>query len=358
MGAKATFYPDVQANPGYRIIKLTDVPVLVDGEYISIILVKNDLYGDMKEDWLNTSSFRKYIPPISAVGGNPLPGSQFLGDTYFLRNDWKIEPYDANHRLIIVGNLFSIDGTSPFVAPTGGSFLVQIERQFSNLVQTVASTDATQVPIDVWAYATRTLTAGTRDTEIDGLVTSVDALPLLSEIEASAVLAKEATVDALPLLSEIEASSVLAKEATVDALPLLSEIEASSVLAKEATVSALPSLSQIEASAILAKEATSVLIKAKTDGLPNGIAKNTDFNNFEFVMIGASDHVTPTAGLTVSVQRSIDGSGFAATTNSPSEVGSGVYKINLSAADMNGDVITLLFTATGADTRIVTLVTS
>jgi hypothetical protein len=109
---------------------------------------------------------------------------------------------------------------------------------------------------------------------------------------------------------------------------------------------------------VLAKEATLALIKAKTDGLPNGIAKNTDLNNFEFVMIASNDHITPKTGLIVSAQRSIDGAGFAATTNSPTEVGSGVYKINLSAADLNGDIITLLFTATEADTRLLTLVTS
>ncbi|MFH2028532.1 MAG: hypothetical protein ABIJ08_05310 [Nanoarchaeota archaeon] len=35
----------------------------------------------------------------------------------------------------------------------------------------------------------------------------------------------------------------------------------------------------------------------------------------------------------------------------------GVYKINLDAADLNGNVITLKFTASGAKTRFIMLVT-
>jgi len=45
----------------------------------------------------------------------------------------------------------------------------------------------------IWSETSRTLTSGTKDTEIDGLVASVAALPTLSEIEASSVLAKEST---------------------------------------------------------------------------------------------------------------------------------------------------------------------
>lgn len=87
------------------------------------------------------------------------------------------------------------------------------------------------------------------------------------------------------------------------------------------------------------------------------IKKNTALNNFEFLMIDSTDHVTPKTGLTITAQRSIDGGAFAACTNSASAVGNGVYKINLSAADLNGDVITLKFTATGADQTTITILT-
>lgn len=55
-------------------------------------------------------------------------------------------------------------------------------------------------------------------TALSGVTALVDALPLLSEMEASTILAKSATVTALPTLSQIEASTVLAKQANIDTL--------------------------------------------------------------------------------------------------------------------------------------------
>lgn len=87
------------------------------------------------------------------------------------------------------------------------------------------------------------------------------------------------------------------------------------------------------------------------------VKKNTNFNNFAFLMVYSTDHVTPRTGLTVTAQRSIDGGAFSACANAVSELGSGIYLINLAASDLNGNVITLLFSATGADSRYITIVT-
>ena len=125
MGAKATF------DPVTKIIKLTEAP---DGDGNVFLDVQVDLYGDMKEDWLNDPSLRWATPPITSVGGNPLPGSKTLGDTYFLDSEWKIEPYDADQVLTVNGNFYSQDGTSVYIKPSGGSYAVQIESVVSNLV--------------------------------------------------------------------------------------------------------------------------------------------------------------------------------------------------------------------------------
>ncbi len=85
------------------------------------------------------------------------------------------------------------------------------------------------------------------------------------------------------------------------------------------------------------------------------IKKNTALANFEFPMYSTSG--TLTTGLTVTATRSIDGAAFGACANSVTEVSSGFYKISLAAADLNGDVITLLFSATGAVPTAVTIVT-
>ena len=90
----------------------------------------------------------------------------------------------------------------------------------------------------------------------------------------------------------------------------------------------------------------------------DGIKKNTTLNNFEFLMVDATDGYTEETGLTVTAQRSIDGGAFGACVNSVTEVGNGIYKINLANTDLNGDVITLRFSATGARTRYITLKTN
>lgn len=87
------------------------------------------------------------------------------------------------------------------------------------------------------------------------------------------------------------------------------------------------------------------------------IKKNVGLNNFEFPLVSSTDHVTLTTGLTVAGQVSIDGGAFTNLTNAVSELGSGVYKVNLAAADVNGTLLMLKFTATGADTRLILIAT-
>lgn len=87
------------------------------------------------------------------------------------------------------------------------------------------------------------------------------------------------------------------------------------------------------------------------------VKKNVALSNFSFVMIDSSDHITPKTGLTVTATRSIDGAAFGACTNSVTELSNGFYLINLSAADLNGNVISLKFTATGADQRSLSILT-
>jgi hypothetical protein len=92
----------------------------------------------------------------------------------------------------------------------------------------------------------------------------------------------------------------------------------------------------------------------------DGIQKNTALSNFEFPMRDSADHWTLKTGLaTITAERSIDGASFAACANAASEVGTtGIYKINLAATDLNGDVITFKFTATGADATLITIKTN
>lgn len=129
MGAKVTF------NELTRTIEIDEAPD-VNGDVN--IDVKVDLYSDGKEDWVANESLRKVIYPLSAVGGNPLPGGRYLGDTFFIRSDWKIAPYEADHRLIVDGNLYSEDGEDPFL-DTAGAYTVRVLQQVSSLVDAITA---------------------------------------------------------------------------------------------------------------------------------------------------------------------------------------------------------------------------
>lgn len=85
------------------------------------------------------------------------------------------------------------------------------------------------------------------------------------------------------------------------------------------------------------------------------IKKNTGLAGFTFPMYNTSGVLT--TGLTITATRSIDGAAFAACANAAAELSAGFYTITLAAADLNGNVITVLFSATGAVPTAVTIVT-
>jgi hypothetical protein len=119
---------NVSFNGSTKIISVTVIPV--DGA--NSIDVKIDLYSDWKE-WVSTSDNSKYVQAIRGVGGDPLPGSKALGDTYFLMNGWKIRPYESSHTMTVNGNLYCEDGTSPYVS-TVGAYNVMVISAVSQLV--------------------------------------------------------------------------------------------------------------------------------------------------------------------------------------------------------------------------------
>jgi hypothetical protein len=130
-----------------------------------------------------------------------------------------------------------------------------------------------------------------------------------------------------------------------------------------ATVSQIQSgLSTLNAAGVrtavgLASANLDTQLAAIASRLPLRPTKNAALANFEFFLTSSTDHVSGKTGATVTATRSIDGGAFAACANAVSEVSSGVYKISLAASDLNGDVVTFRFTASGADDRVLTVVT-
>jgi hypothetical protein len=94
--------------------------------------------------------------------------------------------------------------------------------------------------------------------------------------------------------------------------------------------------------------------------LPMAVKRNQPVSAFTFVMLDSADHVTPKAGLTVTARRKLDTGAWALCTNAvylDATAPIPTYMIDLAAADLNGAVVTLSFTASGADPLQITILT-
>ena len=180
------------------------------------------------------------------------------------------------------------------------------------------------------------------DTEIAAIKAKTDTLPASPANEATlTTIAGYLDTEVAAILAAVD-TEVAAIKAKTDALPAdpadASDI-AASFTSLNTKVDTIDDFLDTEIAAI----------KAKTDNLPEGVQKNAELAAFTFLMIDSADHYTPKTGLTVSAARSIDGAAFASCANAVAEIGNGLYKITLAAADLNGTIIALKFTATGAD---------
>jgi hypothetical protein len=102
-------------------------------------------------------------------------------------------------------------------------------------------------------------------------------------------------------------------------------------------------------------------IKPKTDLIPavpsRSVKKNIQLANLPVMMLDTTTR-QPLAGLTVACGVSKDGGALAASSNAVSEVGGGLYKVTITATELNADQVLLLFTATGAEPQTVYLLTT
>ena len=122
------------ADPVNKLLILTTAPTLGVVE----INVRRDIYSALKVEWLNDDTLNKYKFPLTPLGGDPLTATLNLGETYFIEYGWRLRPYEADHRLILNGNLFVREGGQVDVS-TLGDFQVSVSQFLSNLVNLVDS---------------------------------------------------------------------------------------------------------------------------------------------------------------------------------------------------------------------------
>lgn len=77
-------------------------------------------------DWHATGDNAKWPLAFQQVGGDDLGGGLFIPVYFFLLNGWKVRPREANHTLVITGNLFVAGGGVP-VVNTLGAFNVSTQ---------------------------------------------------------------------------------------------------------------------------------------------------------------------------------------------------------------------------------------
>ena len=126
--------------------------IIIDTGITSIAV--QQIYSEWKE-WSVVSDNLKYLPAFSSIGGEPTVSGQILGSTYFIKNGWKVRPYEGNHTLVVSGNLFAEDGGSPFVK-TLGNYNVLINLNTSNIIDKVNlagggdAPTADEIAVAVW----------------------------------------------------------------------------------------------------------------------------------------------------------------------------------------------------------------
>lgn len=117
------------------------------------------------KDWVQEDPDRLKYPPAFAnsVGGDSLGGGTLVGAYYFLQNGWVIRPQEADHQLVVSGNLFPIPDTAAMFTSTIGDFQVIVGMRTSSLTQTIvqsggASNDA--IANAVWGADISSATTG------------------------------------------------------------------------------------------------------------------------------------------------------------------------------------------------------
>ncbi len=143
MGAK--LYADTTA-------KALVVTLAPDGNDEVRVNAQIDVWSDLIEDWEATLALRRFTFPLVAIGGQTISAGK-LGTTYVLLDPWQIAPYEADHELVIDGNLFTESALTKLVLPTVGGFTVIVTRNLSTLVEVVETGTSGLTPEESAALA-------------------------------------------------------------------------------------------------------------------------------------------------------------------------------------------------------------
>ena len=169
--------------------------IIFVAEGVTELDVKADIYSAWKE-WtigsvesysgLPNSTAGGYFPAISAIGGEPLTDVLNVGSTFFLENDWRIQPAPSTvpYVLTVVGNLFTREaGGNPFLFAEG----VSVNLTRSNLVDqlvanaSVTETDVATIATRVWSQISNANSNATYGALVEGLDSDMSIVKVNAE---------------------------------------------------------------------------------------------------------------------------------------------------------------------------------
>ena len=93
-------------------------------------------------DWVATGDNSKYGAALTHVGGDELGGGLLIPHYIFLNDGWRVRPMEANHNLVITGNLFVTGGGVP-VVNTLGSYNVAVNYTVPVQAQGISTSGST-----------------------------------------------------------------------------------------------------------------------------------------------------------------------------------------------------------------------
>lgn len=99
------------------------------------------IYSRWKE-WVLTGDNSKYLQAFSVLGGDPLGGGLFVASYFFLMNGWRIKPMEADHTLVLEGNIAVLGGGVPVVS-TDGNFNVITQLVVPMQAQAISTSGST-----------------------------------------------------------------------------------------------------------------------------------------------------------------------------------------------------------------------
>jgi hypothetical protein len=184
--------------------------------------------------------------------------------------------------------------------------------------------------------------------EIAGLKTADDGV-VLDFKRANGVDPGAATL----IISGFSGRLTVKNMLTTDSLEISGEGE----VIFDTTCNSATATARVSGAIVVTNNATDLLLTDNTAGHIPTLKKNTPVNNYTFVMIDATTG-NPATGKSPAAQVSLNGAAFTGMVNTPAvEISNGVYKINIAAADVNGDTGAFRFTATGCEATIITFIT-